>query len=62
MCGASLVAPVVRTTNARAWVRSFGFENLLEDSNTFQHSCILNRGAWRVTIQSMGLQTVGYNW
>ena len=58
---ASLVAQLVKNLLAmqETWVRSLGWEDLLEKGKA-THSSIL---AWRIpwTIQSMGLQGVGHN-
>ena len=58
---ASLVAQLVKNLPAmpETWVRSLGWEGLLEKGKA-AHSSIL---AWRIpwTVQSMGSQRVGHN-
>ena len=64
---ASLVAQTVKNPPAmrETWVRSLGWEELLEEEMA-THSSLL---AWRIPwteepgrLQSMGLQRVGHNW
>ena len=66
---ASLVAQTVKNLPARqeTWVRSLGWEDLLEKGMAAHSSglenCLensMNRGAW--WLQSMGSQRVGHNW
>ena len=58
----SLIAQLVKNPPAmqEIWVRSLGWEDLLEKGKA-THSRVL---AWRIlwTVQSMGLQRVRYNW
>ena len=65
-CG--LVAPMVKNPPAmqETWVWSLGWEDPLEEGMA-THSNIpagripMDRGAWRATVQSMGLQRVGHD-
>ena len=57
---ASLVAQTVKKSSAmgETWVQSLGWENPLQEG-VATHSSIL---AWRVGLQSMGLQRFRHNW
>ena len=58
---ASLVAQLVKNLPAmwETWVRSLGWEDPLEKGKATHSSILASRILW--TIQSMGLQRVGYN-
>ena len=59
---ASLVVQLVKNLPAmwETWVRSLGWEDPLEKGKATHSSILASRILW--TIQSMGLQRVGYNW